>query len=72
LKKCIVLSNDRQLQLKKFEEEQTRLKHLYNLFSKELMLLALKDFLPHIQQIMNVYLEDVADYTVTFMIEENV
>jgi len=72
LKKHLGVFSDRQVQLNKLKEDQTRLKHLYNLFSKELMLLALKDFLPHIQQIMNVYLEDVADYTVSFLIEENV
>lgn len=59
----------RQISINQLEEELVRIKHLYTLFSKELLLYVLQDFLPNIESMMNTYLHDIADYTVQFSLD---
>ena len=52
----------------RFEREASlkRLKDLYAVFSKELLITVLQDFLPQLQEVMNTYLAQVVEYEVRF------
>ena len=55
-----------QLEINKLQHEEKILTDLYNIFSKELMLMVLEDFLPQMENIMNNFLSQVVDYQVKF------
>ncbi len=54
------------------EEELKRLKTLYQIFSKELLVVVLQDFLPQLEEVINAYLSQVASYEVRFLTPTNV
>ena len=59
-----------QIEINSLKNSEKRLNVLYNIFSKELMLLVLKDFLPQIEEIMNTYLSQVVDFQIDFSLVE--
>lgn len=58
-----------QIQINKLKYDEKILWDLYNIFSKEIMLIVLEDFLPQIEDIMNNYLSQVVDYQIKFQLE---
>jgi DNA repair exonuclease SbcCD ATPase subunit len=52
------------------EEQQQQLKHLHTIFSKELLIVVLQDFLPTMQSTINTYLSEVTEYTLSFELEQ--
>ena len=48
------------------KEEEKRLKNLYTIFSQELLLVVLQDFLPTLEEVMNSYLSQMVEYEVRF------
>lgn len=48
------------------QQQEKRLKELYAIFSKELMVVVLQDFLPSLQDVLNSYLAQIVDYEVRF------
>ena len=55
-----------QLELKILKEKLVKTKELYQIFSKELMIVVLQDFLPSLQEVLNSYLAQLVDYQVKF------
>jgi len=55
-----------QIEVKKLKEDEEILTNLYQIFSKELMLVVLQDFLPSLQDVINNLLSQVVDYEVKF------
>lgn len=56
---------EHQLERQKLEEQETILGNLYNIFSKELLLLVLQDHLPVLNDIINNYLTSIVDYQIS-------
>ena len=59
---------DIQLTIKSLKEQETVVHNLYQIFSKELLLVVLQDSLPVLADILNAYLSQVVDYTVSMQI----
>jgi len=57
--------------VKQLQEKEKMLTDLANIFSKELLLLVLQDFLPSLQEVMNSYLAQLVDYTVQFELQKS-
>ncbi len=57
------------LEIKKLQEDEKILSDLYIVFSKELMLVILDDFLPQLEQVINTILSNVVDFEVSFDLE---
>lgn len=55
-----------QIEVKKLKEDEEMLTNLYQIFSKELMLVVLQDFLPSLQDVINNLLAQVVDYEIKF------
>lgn len=55
-----------QLRLKQLQQDETYIKELYTIFSKELLFVVLQDFLPQLEQTINSYLAQVVDYEIRF------
>ena len=55
-----------QVEVKKLQEDEKILNDLYNIFSKELLLIVLQDHLPVLNDIINNYLAQVVDYQINF------
>ena len=55
-----------QVQIKILQEKLKKTKELYQIFSKELMIVVLQDFLPSLQEVLNSYLAQLVDYQVVF------
>ncbi len=53
---------DAQIEVDKYKQEYKIVSDLYNIFSKELMLLVLDDFLPLLFEVINSYLSKVVDF----------
>ena len=52
--------------------QEKRLNELYNIFSKELLYLVLENSIPLLNEIINTYLSQVVDYSLSLnIIEEN-
>lgn len=49
------------------QEELKKLKNLYQIFSKELLVVVLQDFLPQLEEVINAYLSQVVEYEVRFL-----
>lgn len=56
---------------KELEGKEKKLSRLYSIFSKDLVLFALDDYLPHLCEIINNYLGQCVDYTLNMCIVEN-
>ena len=59
-----------QIEVEKLKEKQKILTDLYNIFSKELMLVVLNDFLPTLFEIINVYLAKVVDFHLNYELKK--
>ncbi|MCX6823710.1 MAG: hypothetical protein NT085_01090 [candidate division SR1 bacterium] len=59
---------EHQLERQKLEEQETILGNLYNIFSKELLLLVLQDHLPILNDIINNYLAQIVDYQISLQL----
>lgn len=59
-----------QLEIKKLKDDEKIYSDLYNIFSKELMLIVLRDFLPSLEDIINNLLLQVVGYTIKFDLPE--
>lgn len=55
-----------QITLKKLQDTLKKTKELYHIFSKELMIVVLQDFLPSLEAALNTYLAQLVDYQVSF------
>jgi len=55
-----------QIEVKKLQEDEKILNDLYNIFSKELLLIVLQDHLPVLNDIINNYLAQAVDYQINF------
>ena len=62
---------EHQLERQKLEEQETILGNLYNIFSKELLLLVLQDHLPVLNDIVNNYLSQIVDYQISLQLKNN-
>ena len=56
-----------QKEVKQLEEKLVITKDLYQIFSKELMIVVLQDFLPSLQEVINSYLSQIVAYEVRFV-----
>ncbi len=54
------------IHIKKLQEEEKILNNLYQIFSKELLLVVLQDSLPILNDIINSFLSQVVDYQINF------
>lgn len=57
---------ENKLLIKQLQEEEQMAKELYAIFSKELMVVVLEDFLPVLQERINLYLAQMVDYEIRF------
>lgn len=57
---------DIQFEIQKLQEEETVLNWLYQVLSKEFMLVVLQDFLPVLSDAINNYLTQIVDYELNF------
>lgn len=62
---------DHQLERQKLEEQETILGNLYNIFSKELLLIVLQDHLPILNDIINSYLAQIVDYQIKLQLNKS-
>ena len=60
-------SKQHQLEVKQLTEELVITKELYQIFSKELMIVVLQDFLPTLQEVINSYLSQIVEYQIAFL-----
>lgn len=58
-------------ELKQLQETEKMLTDLNTIFGKELLLIVLQDFLPSLQEVMNVYLAQLVEYTVHFDLQKS-
>ena len=57
--------------MKKLQEDEKKLSRLYSIFSREIVFLALDDYLPVLSDVINNYLSQCVDYTLKMQIDEN-
>lgn|GEM_PF-573945 len=62
---------EHQLERQKLEEQETILGNLYNIFSKELLLIVLQDHLPVLNDIINSYLAQIVDYHISLQLNKS-
>ncbi len=62
---------EHKLERQKLEEQETILGNLYNIFSKELLLLVLQDHLPILNDIINNYLAQIVDYQISLQLNKS-
>ncbi|MFZ5341224.1 MAG: hypothetical protein ACOZBL_01265 [Patescibacteria group bacterium] len=55
-----------QLNIKQLQEDEKILNDLFQIFSKELMLVVLQEFLPSLQDVINNLLSNIVDYSLKF------
>ena len=56
---------------KQLQEDEKKLGRLYSILSKEIVFLALNDYLPVLSDVINNYLSQCVDYTLKMQIDEN-
>ena len=56
---------------KQLQEDERKLGRLYSILSKEIVFLALDDYLPVLSDVINNYLSQCVDYTLKMQIDEN-
>lgn len=66
IKELVTESASKQQKIKQLKVDETRIKNLYHIFSKELMYVVLEDTLPVLFDIINAYLAQVVEYTIHF------
>ena len=71
LKTLIEDYNKMQVNLKGFIEEEKKLKVLYWILNKDLLLFVLGEYLPVLTEIINSYLSSVTDYQITIQLKES-
>ncbi len=59
--------NKHQKEVKILQEQLQISKDLYQIFSKELMIVVLQDFLPALQEVLNSYLSQIVEYEIRFL-----
>lgn len=59
-----------QVEVAQLKEQEKMVKELYTIFSKELLLVVLQDFLPMLEEVMNTYLAEMVDYEVRFQLPQ--
>lgn len=59
------------IKIKQLEKKETMLKNLYNILSKELLFVALDEYLPVLSELINNFLTKVVDYQISMQIVEN-
>lgn len=60
-----------QLETQQLKEQETILGNLYNIFSKELLLIVIQDHLPVLNDIINNYLSQIVDYQINLHLNKN-
>lgn len=60
-----------QIELLKIKEEEKIMNNLYQIFSRELLLLVLEDSLPTLSEIINTFLGQVVDYQISFFLSKS-
>jgi DNA repair exonuclease SbcCD ATPase subunit len=58
--------------IQNLKDELKRNKELNTIFSKELMVVALQDFLPSLETVINTFLDEVVDYQIRFLTPESI
>lgn len=71
IKTLVIDFKDIQLQIKKLKEDEKVVWNLYQIFSKELLLLVLEDSLPVLADIVNSFLSQVVDYQINFFLSKS-
>jgi hypothetical protein len=66
IKELAQQSSSKQQQVKQLQIDESRIKNLYHIFSKELMYVVLEDTLPVLFDIINAYLAQIVDYSINF------
>jgi DNA repair exonuclease SbcCD ATPase subunit len=64
LQQLVDTCRQNQLELKSLREQETKIKHLYQIFSKELMVMVLQEFLPTLEEVINSYLSQMVEYRI--------
>lgn len=70
IKTLILEYKSTQIEIKKMKEEEILLNDLYQIISKEILLIALKDNLPILTDIINTFLAQVVDYQINLNLNE--
>lgn len=65
-------SREKHERIQTTKDELSRNKELTTIFSKELMVVALQDFLPNLESVINTFLDGVVDYQIRFLTPESV
>lgn len=71
IKTLIIEYKTTQIEIKKMKEEEILLNDLYQIISKEILLLALRDNLPILTDIINTFLAQVVDYQISLNLNED-
>ena len=69
------LINDYQkikINIKQLQEEEKMINNLYQIFSKELLLIVLEDNLPVLSEVINNFLSQVVDYQINFFLSKSI
>jgi DNA repair exonuclease SbcCD ATPase subunit len=65
-------SREKHERIQAIKDELSRNKELTTIFSKELMVVALQDFLPNLESVINTFLDGVVDYQIRFLTPESI
>lgn len=57
------------LRLKSLQEQEKMSSELFTIFSKELLLVVLQEFLPNLEEVMNAHLAQVVNWEVKFVLD---
>lgn len=71
IKTLIIEYKTTQIEIKKMKEEEILLNDLYQIISKEILLLALRDNLPILTDIINTFLAQVVEYQISLNLNED-
>lgn len=66
----VTTHKENQLIIKQLQEQEQLAKDLYGIFSKELMVVVLQDFLPVLEQVINENLAKMVDYEIRFVLPD--
>ncbi len=70
LQTLITEYKEQQRELQKLKEQETIVSNLYNIVSKEILLLILEEHIPTINDIINVYLTQIGNYQIRLQIKK--
>ncbi len=70
IRNLIIEYKSTQIEIKKMKEEELLLNDLYQILSKEILLIALRDNLPILTDIINTFLSQVVDYQINLDLNE--